>query len=485
MLYWEKKQTMPSEEKKKSVAGEKIPPQDIESEQAVLGCLIVDKNAVYKVADWLSPSDFYRNIHKIIYKAMLDLFEKSEPIDLRSLSSRLQELKKLKEVGGRGYLTELSNSVPTATNVVNYGKTVQRKKALRDLIEASHEINSLGYKEDEEIDSIIDEAEQKIFKISQRSLRQDFIAIKEVLDEAFERIDNLHKNKSALRGLRTGFQSLDTILAGLQKSDLIIIASRPSVGKSSLSLDIARAVATKEQIPVGIFSLEMSIDQVVDRAIAAEAEINLSKLRSGKLSKDSGDFTRLQQAMSTLSASPIYIDDAPITNIMQMKAMARRLQASNGLGLLIIDYLQLMEPRTSSDNMVQRISEISRSLKGLARELSVPVIALSQLSRAVEQRTPPVPRLADLRESGSLEQDADVVLFINRPDKYDQRAQKNVAEIIIAKHRNGPTGKVNLYFNEEYASFTDIDSFHVDTELPPETKTTMLEESLASFAEEE
>jgi len=476
---------MQSEEKRKVATGEKLPPQDVESEQAVLGCLMIDKNAIYKVADWLSPDDFYRNTHKIVYKAMLSLFEKSEPIDLRSLSSRLQEMEKLKEIGGRGYLTELSNSVPTASNVVNYGKTVQRKKALRDLIEASHEINSLGYQEDEEIDSVIDRAEQKIFKISQRSLRQDFVAIKEVLDEAFERIDNLHKNKNALRGLKTGFQSLDTILAGLQKSDLVIIASRPSVGKSSLSLDIARAVATKEKIPVGIFSLEMSVDQIVDRAISAEAEINLSKLRSGRLSKENGDFTRLQQAMSTLSASPIYIDDAPITNIMQMKAMARRLQASNGLGLLIIDYLQLMEPRTSSDNMVQRISEISRSLKGLARELSVPVIALSQLSRAVEQRTPPIPRLADLRESGSLEQDADVVLFINRPDRYDTRAQKNVAEIIIAKHRNGPTGKVNLYFNEDYASFTDIDSFHVDTEMPPETKTSMLEESLASFAEEE
>ena len=475
------------EDRKKSAQNEQVPPQDIDSEQSVLGCLLIDKNAIYKVADWLSPDDFYRNTHKIVYKAMLDLFEKSEPIDLRSLSSRLQELGKIKEIGGKGYLTELSNSVPTATNVINYGKTVQRKKALRDLIEASHEINILGHKEDEEIDSIIDEAEQKIFKISQKSLRQDFVPIKNVLNDAFERIDNLHKNKSALRGLRTGFQSLDTVLAGLQKSDLIILASRPSFGKSSLSLDIARAAAIKEKMTVGIFSLEMSMDQVVDRAISAEAEINLAKLRSGRLSKENGDFSRLQQAISTLSTAPIYIDDAPLTNIMQMKAMSRRLQASSGLGLLIIDYLQLMEPRTNSNSMVQMITEISRSLKGLARELCVPVIALSQLSRAVEQRTPPVPRLADLRESGSLEQDADVVLFINRPDKYDSRAQKNIAEIIIAKHRNGPTGKVNLYFNEDYASFTDIDSFHVDTELPPETKTTMtmMEEGSLFLGEEE
>ena len=450
--------------KNQSPRQEQLPPQDIEAEQSTLGCLMLDKNAIVKVADWLNPDDFYRQTHKIIYQAMIDLFDKAEPIDLRSLPSRLQEMKKLKEIGGKGYLTELINSVPTATHVIHYAKTVQRKKALRDLIEAAHEIDILGHKEEEDIDSVIDEAEQKIFSISQKSLRQDFKAVKDVLEETFERIDRLHRKESPLRGLRTGFSSLDNILAGLQKSDLIILASRPSFGKSSLALDIARSVAVQEKIPVGIFSLEMSMDQVVDRLISAQAKIDLRKLRTGKLSKEGDDFSKLQYAMSVLSEAPIYIDDAPMTNIMQMRAMARRLQASKGLGLLIVDYLQLMESRTTSESMVQQITEISRSLKSLARELNVPVVALSQLSRAVEQRTPPIPRLADLRESGSLEQDSDVVLFINRPDKYDDRAEPNIAELIIAKHRNGPTGKIGLYFNENYVSFTDAERIHIEEE---------------------
>lgn len=442
-----------------------LPPQDIEAEQSVLGCLMLDKNAIFKVADWLNPDDFYRQAHKIIYQAMINLFEKSEPIDLRSLPSRLKEMDKLKELGGKGYLTELVNSVPTATHVVNYAKIVQRKKALRDLIEASYEINLLGHKEDEDIDTIIDTAEQKIFSISQKSLRQDFIPIKDLLPETFERIDKLHRGESPLRGLKTGFSSLDNKLAGLQKSDLIILASRPSLGKSAMALDIARAVAIQENTPVGIFSLEMSRDQLTDRLLAAQARIDLWRLRTGKLSKDTDDFSRLQHAIDVLSKAPIYIDDAPITNIMQMRTMARRLQASRGLGLVIVDYLQLMEPRTASDNMVQRITEISRSLKSLARELCIPVLALSQLSRAVEQRTPPIPRLSDLRESGSLEQDSDVVLFIHRRDKYDRKAEKNLAEIIIAKHRNGPTGMVSLYFDENYASFIETDKTHPEEEI--------------------
>jgi len=450
--------------KSQSRGQKQLPPQDIEAEQSVLGCLLLDKNAIVKVADWLTPDDFYRQIHKIIYQAMLDLFERSEPIDLRSLPSHLQEMGKLKEIGGKGYLTELINSVPTATHVIHYAKTVQRKKALRDLIEASQEINILGYKEDEDVDSLIDEAEQRIFSISQKSLRQDFKPVKDVLEETFERIDKLHKKESALRGLRSGFSSLDNILAGFQKSDLIILASRPSFGKSCLALDIARNVAVQEKLPVGIFSLEMSMDQIVDRLIAAQAKLDLKKLRTGKLSKENDDFSKLQYAINALAQAPIYIDDAPLVNIMQMRAMARRLQASKGLGLVIVDYLQLMEPRTTFDSMVQRITEISRSLKSLARELNVPVIALSQLSRAVEQRTPPVPRLADLRESGSLEQDADVVLFINRPDRYDSHAEPNVAEIIIAKHRNGPTGVIELYFNENYVSFSDTERIHIQEE---------------------
>ncbi len=458
-----------------------LPPQDIEAEQSVLGSLMIDNNAIVKVADWLTAEDFYRQVHKIIYQAMFDLFEKSEPIDLRSLSSRLQEMNKLKEIGGKGYLTELVNSVPTATHVVHYAKIVQKKKALRDLISAAHEIDILGYQETEDIDCLLDSAEQKIFSISQRSLRQDFVPVKDVLGEAFDRIDKLHKKETPLRGLRTGFSSLDNILAGLQKSDLVILASRPSLGKSALALDFARNIAVEEKVPVGLFSLEMSKDQVVDRLIASQAQIDLWRLRTGQLYEDRGDFTKLNQALGQLSEAPIYIDDAPVTNIMQMKAMARRLQAAKGLGLIVVDYLQLMEPRTTSDNMVQQITEISRSLKSLARELTIPVLALSQLSRAVEQRTPPVPRLSDLRESGSLEQDADVVLFINRPDRYNSHAKPNIAEIIIAKHRNGPIGKVELYFNENYVSFSDIEKRY-DEAGTPEIAEIRIE---GSFSEED
>ncbi len=458
-----------------------LPPQDIEAEQSVLGSLMIDNNAIVKVADWLTAEDFYRQVHKIIYQAMFDLFEKSEPIDLRSLSSRLQEMNKLKEIGGKGYLTELVNSVPTATHVVHYAKIVQKKKALRDLISAAHEIDILGYQETEDIDCLLDSAEQKIFSISQRSLRQDFVPVKDVLGEAFDRIDKLHKKETPLRGLRTGFSSLDNILAGLQKSDLVILASRPSLGKSALALDFARNIAVEEKVPVGLFSLEMSKDQVVDRLIASQAQIDLWRLRTGQLYEDRGDFTKLNQALGQLSEAPIYIDDAPVTNIMQMKAMARRLQAAKGLGLIVVDYLQLMEPRTTSDNMVQQITEISRSLKSLARELTIPVLALSQLSRAVEQRTPPVPRLSDLRESGSLEQDADVVLFINRPDRYNSHAKPNIAEIIIAKHRNGPIGKVELYFNENYVSFSDIEKRY-DEAGAPEIAEIRIE---GSFSEED
>ncbi|PIQ92931.1 MAG: replicative DNA helicase [Parcubacteria group bacterium CG11_big_fil_rev_8_21_14_0_20_39_14] len=399
-----------------------LPPQDIEAEQSVLGSLMLDKNAIFKIADWLTPDDFYRQTHKIIYQATLDLFEKSEPIDLCSLPSRLKEVEKLKEIGGKGYLTELINSVPTATHVIHYAKIVQRKKALRDLIEAAHEINLLGYQEEEDIESIVDEAEQKIFSISQKSLRQDFIPVKDILGETFERIDRLHKGESPLRGLQTGFSSLDNKLAGLQKSDLIILASRPSLGKSALALDIARHVATQVKMPVGIFSLEMSRDQIVDRLIAGQARIDLWRLRTGKLSKDNDDFSRLQYAINTLSKAPIYIDDAPITNVMQMRAMTRRLQASQGLGLIIVDYLQLMEPRTTFNSMVQQITEISRALKSLARELNIPVLALSQLSRAVEQRTPQVPRLSDLRESGCLAGDT----LLTRADTGERVFIKNL-----------------------------------------------------------
>jgi len=330
---------------------------------------------------------------------------------------------------------------------------------MRELIRASSEIAELGYDESEDIDQALDDAEKRIFSISQRSLSQRFTPLSQTLEEAWERIDHLHKNKNELRGVATGFKDLDNILAGLQKSDLIIIAARPSFGKTALALDIARQVAVRQNIPVGLFSLEMSSQQLVDRFIASEAHVDLWKLRTGKLSDTSDDFLRIRDALDRLSKAPLYIDDEVSNNVLQMRAMARRLQSECGnLGLVVIDYLQLMQPRTHSDSMVQQITEISRSLKGLARELNVPVVAISQLSRAVESRHPPIPRLSDLRESGSIEQDADVVMLIYREDRYKENSSRqNQVDVIVAKHRNGPVGKVTLYFNPEKVTFTTFD----------------------------
>jgi len=437
-----------------------VPPQNIEAEKSLLGCLMLDKNAIIKVADFLQMKDFYKQTHQQIYQAILDLFEKGEPVDFLAVSSRLKEKNLLEEIGGNSYLTELINTVPTATHISNYAKIVQRKRILRDLIETSQEINLMGYNEQEDIDVLLDKAEQKIFSIAQKSLTQRFFPIKDGLADAFERIDKLSKHEGGLRGLPTGFTSLDNTLAGLQKSDLIILASRPSLGKSALAVNIAANIAISEKIPIGIFSLEMSKDQVIDRLIAGLADVDLWRLRTGRLSSDGddNDFSRIQHAMGQLSEAPIYIDDAATSNVLQMRAMARRLQAEHGLGLIIIDYLQLMEPRNPTVTLVQQVSEISRALKGLARELNVPVLALSQLSRAVEHRVPQIPRLADLRESGSLEQDADVVLFIYREDRTKKdSARPNIADIVIAKHRNGPIGKAELYFNESQTSFKNLE----------------------------
>jgi len=439
---------------------EKLPPQSIEAEKSLLGCLMLDKNAIIKVADFLGPSDFYKGIHQEIYQSMLDLFERGEPIDLLSVSNRLKEKNLLEEIGGNSYLTEIINSVPTASHVLSYAKIVQRKRILRDLIEASQEIGLMGYNESEDVDVLLDQAEKRIFSIAQRSLTQNFLPVKETLADAFERMDRLSKKEGGLRGLPTGFIDLDNILAGLQKSDLIILASRPGIGKSAMATNIAANIAINEKVPVGIFSLEMSKDQLVDRLIASLAGVDLWRLRTGRLSSEGedNDFTRIQSALGILSEAPIYIDDAASSNILQMRAMARRLQTERGLGLIIVDYLQLMEPRNPGDPLVRQITEISRSLKSLARELNVPVLALSQLSRAVEQRSPQIPRLADLRESGSLEQDSDVVIFIYREDRYrPDTPRKNIADIIIAKHRNGPVGKVELYFDDRRVSFRNLE----------------------------
>ena len=405
---------------------EKLPPQSIEAEQSLLGCLMLDKNAIVKVADFLGPRDFYRGSHQEIYQAALDLFEKGEPIDFLALSNRLREKGQLEEIGGNSYLTELVNSVPTASHVLNYAKIVQRKRILRDLIEASHEIGILGYNETEDTDLLLDQAEKKIFSIAQKSLSQNFIPVKATLEDAFERIERLSRHEAGLRGLPTGFTDLDNILAGLQKSDLIILASRPGLGKSALAANIAANIAISQKVPVGIFSLEMSKDQVVDRLIASIANVDLWRLRTGRLSEEGNenDFSRIQDALGILSEAPIYIDDAASSNILQMRAMARRLQADKGLGLIIVDYLQLMEPRNPNDQIVRQVTEISRSLKGLARELDIPVLALSQLSRAVEQRSPQRPRLADLRESGCLTGDT----LITQADTGERIPIKNLLE---------------------------------------------------------
>ncbi|NOY35585.1 MAG: replicative DNA helicase [bacterium] len=435
----------------------RMPPQNLEAEKSVLGSLMLDTAAIDVVIDILTPDDFYSQKHSIIYGVMLELHEKKDPIDVLSVSSRLKEKKQLEKAGDSSYLADLVNGVPTASNVKHYSEIVHKKRILRDLIESSTQISRLGYDEENDVDDLLDEAEKKIFAIARNSLKQKFQSVKTALEEAWERIDRLHKSKEEMRGVSTGFKDLDNMLAGFQKSDLIILAARPSMGKTAFALDIARNIAIKQNIPVGIFSLEMSAQQLVDRLLAAEAHVDSWKLRTGRLSSDD-EFRRISDAMGKISQAPLFIDDESSNNIMQMRAMARRLQAEHGLGLLIVDYLQLMVPRTRTDNLVQQMTEISRSLKGLARELDVPVLALSQLNRSVESRHPPIPKLHDLRDSGSIEQDADVVAFIYREGRYKEDTDReNIAEILIEKHRNGPTGKIELFFNPQKVSFSSIE----------------------------
>jgi len=458
-IHYKHKVTMPP----KTFRKEQLPPQDIDAEQSVLGSLLIDKDAIIKIADIITAGNFYRKSHEIIFQAILDLYSKSEPIDLLTVSSRLKEKKQFKEIGGMSYLTTLMNFVPTASNVIHYAKIVSQKRVLRDLISASNEISSLAWEENKNIDEILDEAEKRIFSVSQTSLIQEFQHIKPHLAEAFERFDRLHKGDDTWRGIPTGFIDLDKQLAGLQKADLIILAARPSLGKTSLALDIARHAAINEKVPVGVFSLEMSKQQLVERLIAAEANVDLWRLRTGQLSDEGedNDFGKIGKALDRLSMAPIFIDDAASPNALQIRTMARRLQSEKGLGLLIIDYLQLMQGTGRIENRTQEVSKISRSLKNLARELNIPVVAVSQLSRAPEARTDQVPKLSDLRESGSIEQDADVVMFIYREDKVKKDTdRKNIAEIHISKHRNGPTGKIELYFNENYVSFKNLDKLH-------------------------
>jgi len=437
----------------------KIPPQNIESEKALLGAIMLRPQTINDIVAFITPDAFYVDKHAKIYQAMLALFGKNEPIDLISLAAKLKEQKIFENVGGSSYLTELVNTVPSSTNIKHYGDIVKKKHILRNLLAAADHIADLGYQEEKEIEHVLDEAEKKIFEVTNTGVKHQFVALKETLAEAWERLDKLHKAGDEMRGVPTGFPELDNKLAGLQKSDLIILAARPSVGKTSLALDIARLAATKHNIPVGIFSLEMSSQQLVDRMLAAESKVDAWKLRTGKLNADL-EFTHLRDALDRLAHAPIYIDDQAGNHILNMRSVARRLKSEHGLGLIIVDYLQLMMPTNTSnrggtDSMVQQVTEISRSLKSLARELDVPVLALSQLNRAVEQRGGR-PRLSDLRDSGSIEQDADVVMFIHR-DRDENSQKQNVAEILIEKHRNGPTGKVELYFDDKKSTFLSID----------------------------
>ena len=444
---------------------ERIPPQNLEAEQSLLGAVLIDRDAMVRIADRVQPDDFYVDAHRHIYGAMRELYEQRQPIDLLTLANRLTEQKKLEAVGGRSALVTLSTLVPTAAHAQNYAEIIAKKATLRRLIAAAGRIAKLGFDENQEVAHVLDEAERNVFSVSQLHLRQAFVPIQDVLSDAFDRIDVLHREKGKLRGLSTGFRDLDQFLAGLQRSDLVVLAARPSVGKTSLALDFARHAAIQGKVPVGIFSLEMSKEQLVDRLICAEANVELWRMRTGRLSDrpDADDFPRIGHAMGVLSEAPIFIDDSARTNIMEIRTKARRLQMEHGLGLIIVDYLQLMEG-SSRENRVLEVAEITRGLKGIARELNVPVVALSQLSRAVEMSKPAIPKLSHLRESGSIEQDADVVMFIyrkaaDRNYRLEELTseERNGAEIHIAKHRNGPTGTVRLFFDEARVCFRTLD----------------------------
>lgn len=434
----------------------RMPPQNLEAEVSVLGSLMLDRDAIIKVADLIIPDDFYEKKNQIVYEAIVSLFAKNTPIDILTVTNTLEEKKQLDAIGGSSYLAGLVNAVPSAGNVVHYATIVRKKGTLRRLIGTAGEITNLAFEEDNDIETTLDEAEQKLFSVSQKHLKQNFIPINSVLTATFERIDELHRDQGKLRGLATGFLDLDQRLGGLQKSDLVILAARPSMGKTSMALDIIRHVGVNLKVPVGIFSLEMSKDQLVDRLLSAQSDVNLFKIRTGHLSDE--DFEKIGEAMGVLSEAPIFIDDAAGSNIMEVRTKARRLQSEHNVGLIVVDYLQLMSGH-NTDNRVQEVSEISRSLKILARELDVPVLALSQLSRMVENRPDKVPQLSDLRESGSIEQDADVVMFIYREDMYKGRESRrpNVAEIHIKKHRNGPTGQIDLFFDADKTSFRNLD----------------------------
>ncbi len=437
------------------MADPKVPPHDDVAEQSVLGAILIDKDAMIDVAEFLRPMHFYKEAHGAIYEAMLTLYEAHEPIDVVSVAAQLKKDGALKLAGGAAYLSEVLNAVPTSAHAQRYGRIIQEGYTKRQLIDLGAKITQMAFREEGAAREIVDEAEQQIFAVSQEATKRDFIPIKEALASSFDRLDELHKRAGGMRGVPTGFSDLDFKLAGMQDANLIILAARPGTGKTAMILNMAQYVAVKEKIPVGIFSLEMSKEELVDRMLVGQADIDAWKLKTGKLSDD--DFTRLSEAMGELAEAPIYIDDTPGINIIEMRTKARRLQVEHGVKFIIIDYLQLADSGRRFDNRVQEVSVISQSMKNLARELRVPVLACSQLSRAVETRGTRVPELSDLRESGSIEQDADVVLFLYREEgDQSQWGEQIPTKLRIAKHRNGPLGEIDLIFRGDRIRFFSV-----------------------------
>jgi len=444
----------------KEVTVGKVPPQNIDAEKSLLGAVLIDEETLADISEHVTIKDFYEKRHALIYDGMMRLYEKHSPVDLLTLTDELKRKKELDTVGGSAYLTELTNYVPTSAHAEAYAELVAQKAVRRRLIKASGEISELGYNEETTTQELLEKAEAELFSVSDQSLKQDIVSIESILTESFDRMEELHRNKGALRGVRTGYHDLDNMTAGLQRSDLIVLAARPAMGKTTLVTNLAYNVATIAKQPVLFFSLEMSKEQLVDRMLADASGVDAWNIRTGNLSDD--DFSKLSEAMGELAEAQIFIDDTPGLSVLEMRTKARRANHEQPLGLVIIDYLQLMQGSgRDNGNRVQEVGEISRGLKLIARELNVPVIALSQLSRSVESRSPQIPQLADLRESGSIEQDADIVMFIYREAYYNPETEReNITDLIIAKHRNGPTGKVELYFHPERLRFTSIDRKH-------------------------
>ena len=435
---------------------ERLPPQNTEAEEAVLGSILIDPDAIIRIATVLRPEDFYREKHGWVYDTALALHERREPIDFLTVCDELERRGQLDEVGGTAFITTLVNTVPTSIHAEHYARIVERAATRRRLIEAAGSIAGLAYQEADDVEEVVDRAEQILFGVSERRISRELVPIRQVLSEYYDRIEYLTRHQGEMLGVPTGFSDIDKLLGGLQKSDMIILAARPSVGKTSLALSFAHNAAKKYRQRVAFFSLEMSNEQVVQRLISAETGIDSQRLRRGNLNQD--EWSRFMKAYNDLSETLIFIDDTPGVSALELRTKARRLHAEVGIDLIVVDYLQLMRGDYRSENRVQEISSISRALKGLARELNVPVLAISQLSRGVESRTDKKPILSDLRESGALEQDADVVVFIYRDEMYNENTERpNIADVIVAKHRNGPTGTVALYFRKELAQFLEAE----------------------------